>query len=298
MNNHRFDLRFVREVFRAVSAAGVDYVELGYRNSRKHFPPDEFGIWKYSSDEDISNAVDGIESGTKISVMADVGRCRIEEIKPAAESPVDMIRVASYVKNIGEAIALANTFADMGYETTLNIMAISRDGGPELTEALRRIREESRALVIYIVDSFGSIHQRDVENLVTRFRDILENRKIGFHGHNNLQLAFGNTIEAVLRGVDFVDGTVHGIGRAAGNCPLELLLGFLKKPGSDLKPILELISREFVPLKEKLEWGYVIPYALTGMANEHPRSAMELRKSSRKDDYAEFFKSLGKRDRT
>jgi len=295
INNHRFDHRFVREVFRAVSAAGVDYIELGYRNSQRHFPPEEYGAWKYSCDADILKAVEGIETRTKISVMADVGRCRIEEIEPAERSPVDMIRVAAYVKDIGEAIALANSFADIGYETTLNIMAISRDCGPELTEALHRIHEESRALVVYIVDSFGSIHQRDVENLVARFREILKTRKIGFHGHNNLQLAFGNTIEAVFRGVDFVDGTVHGIGRAAGNCPLELLLGFLKKPGSDLRPILDLIAREFVPMQGKLEWGYIIPYALTGLANEHPQTAMELRGSARKDEYGEFYRSLRER---
>ena len=89
-----------------------------------------------------------------------------------------------------------------------------------------------------------------------------------------------------------VDGTIYGIGRAAGNCPLELLMGFLKNPKFNLKPILDVISKEFIPLREKMEWGYLIPYAITGMFNEHPRAAMDLRKTDKKEDYKEFFESL------
>jgi 4-hydroxy 2-oxovalerate aldolase len=78
----------------------------------------------------------------------------------------------------------------------------------------------------------------------------------------------------------------------SGNCHLELLLGFLKNPKYDLKPVLDLIAAEFIPLRETLEWGYTIPYAITGMRNEHPRSAMALRASENKDNYSEFYESL------
>jgi len=89
-----------------------------------------------------------------------------------------------------------------------------------------------------------------------------------------------------------VDGTVYGIGRAAGNCPLELLLGFLKNPKYDIRPILNLISKEFVPLRQQIEWGYIIPYAITGMLDEHPKMAMALRQTDQKENYAEFLESL------
>jgi 4-hydroxy 2-oxovalerate aldolase len=297
INNHRFSRELVRAVYRAVAEAGVDYVELGYRNSREQFPPEDYGAWKFSSDKDIEEATAGIESRTRISLMADAGRCRVEDFQPAASSPVDMIRVASYVKDIDEAIALSNTFADMGYETTINIMAVSRDSGRELDDALRRIEDRCRVDAVYVVDSFGALYRRDVEALVDRYRNALKSKKIGFHGHNNQQLAFANTIEAIDGGVDLVDGTVYGIGRAAGNCPLELLLGYLESPVRDLKPVLGLIEREFIPMREELEWGYIIPYALTAMENEHPRAAMELRQSERKDDYVGFLDSLMKRDK-
>ncbi len=292
INNHDFDHNFVRAVYKAISEAGVDYMEMGYKNTKRLFSPKEYGAWKFCDDDVIKKIVDGIESKTKISVMVDVDRVDIEDIKPAKESPVDMIRTAAYVKDIDKAICLVNHFAEKGYETTINIMAISRDMGPELEDALRQIEEESKVNVVYIVDSFGALYQEPVEYLVKKARAILKTREVGFHGHNNQQLAFGNTIEAIIHDANYLDGTVYGIGRAAGNCPLELLMGFLKNPKFDIRPILDLISKEFIPLRNKIEWGYIIPYAISGMLNEHPKTAMALRKSEKKENYKEFYESL------
>jgi len=292
INNHDFDERFVREVYRAVSRAGIDYMEIGYKNSKELFSSKEYGLWKFCEDEVLKRVTDGIESTTKISVMVDVGRVKLEDVKPASESPVDMIRTAAYVKDIDKAIFMSNHFADKGYETTINVMAISRDQGPELEEALHQIEEESRINVLYIVDSFGFLYQETTEHLVKLAKDIIKTKEVGFHGHNHQQLAFGNTIEAIIHGANYLDGTVFGIGRAAGNCPLELLIGFLKNPKFDIRPILDLISKEFIPLRNKIEWGYIIPYAISGMLNEHPKAAMALRKSHKKESYREFYESL------
>lgn len=293
VNKHKFDTRFVREVYRALSMAGVDYMEFGYKNSKELFSTKEFGAWKFCDDDDIKKVIDGIESQTKISVMVDVGRVNLDDVKPAEESPVDMIRVASYVKDIDKAISMINHFNDKGYETTVNIMAISRDKGHELDETLQQVEEECKQLkVVYIVDSFGSLYQETTENLVNRFKAIVKTKEIGFHGHNNQQLAFSNTIEAIIHGANYLDATIYGIGRAAGNCTLELLIGFLKNPKFDIRPILDLISKEFIPLREEIEWGYIIPYAIAGMMNEHPRTAMALRESENKDDYRGFYDTL------
>ncbi len=292
MNKHQFSYDFVKHVYKALSEAGVDYIELGYCNSKKQFPPKEFGPWKFCADEDILRVIDGVESNSKISVMADVGRVDMDDIKPASESPIDMIRTAVYVKDIDKAIYMANEFDDKGYETTINVMAISRDQGPELDEALEQMEKECKCEAVYIVDSFGALDQENVQHLMTRFKKGLKSKEVGYHGHNNQQLAFSNTIEAIIQDARFLDGTVFGIGRAAGNCHLELLLGFLKNPKYNLVPVLDLIADEFIPLKETLEWGYNIPYAITGMRNEHPRSAMALRASDDKDKYSEFYESL------
>lgn len=292
INNHDFDARFVREVYKALSAAGVDYMEVGYKNSKRLFSPKEFGKWKFCDDDDIKKIIEGIESNTKISVMVDVDRVDVDDVVPRKDSPVHMIRVASYVKDIDKAIYLVNHFADKGYETTVNIMAISRALDNELTECLQQLEEESKAGVVYIVDSFGALYQETTEFLIKKAKSILKSKEVGIHAHNNQQLAFGNTIEAIIHNANYVDGTVYGLGRAAGNCPLELILGFLKNPKFDIRPVLDLISKEFIPLREKIEWGYIIPYAITGILDEHPRSAMALRNSDKKENYREFYEKL------
>lgn len=197
MNNHKFDDSLVRETYKALSAAGVDYMEIGYKNSRKLFSPKEYGKWKFCDDNDIRDITKGIKSKIKISVMVDVGRVDMDDVKPKKESPVTMVRVASYVKDIDKAIFMVNQFADKGYETTVNIMAISRAQDFELNEALHQLEGECKANIVYIVDSFGSLYQETTEFLVKKFKSILKTKEVGMHAHNNQQLAFGNTIEAI-----------------------------------------------------------------------------------------------------
>ncbi|THB66302.1 MAG: nucleoid-structuring protein H-NS [Gammaproteobacteria bacterium] len=292
VNDHQFDLEFVRDVYKAVAASGADYIELGYKNSPKLLSPEQYGPWKFCDDALLEQVVEGVETDSKISVMADIGRVDMDTVRPASESPIDMIRVASYVKDIDKAITMTNVFDDMGYETCINIMAISRDQGPELEEALHQIEEESKAQVVYIVDSFGSLYQETTEHLVKMFGNILKTKEVGIHAHNNQQLAFSNTIESIIHGANYLDATVYGIGRAAGNCTLELLIGFLKNPKYDIRPILKLISDRFIDLRKELEWGYIIPYAIAGIMNEHPREAMALRDSDKKDEFLEFYDNI------
>ncbi|MDO8535544.1 MAG: aldolase catalytic domain-containing protein [Candidatus Omnitrophota bacterium] len=292
MNNHKFTHEFVRAVYRAISESGIDYMEIGYKNSKKLFSPKDFGKWKFCDEDDIKRVIEGIPSKTKLSVMVDVDRVDFNDVPVKKDSVVSMVRVAAYVKDIDKAIFLVNHFADKGYETTVNIMAISRALDNELTEALHQLEEECKAPVIYVVDSNGALYQESVEFLVKKFRSILKSKEIGMHAHNNQQLAFSNTIEAIIHNANYVDGSIYGLGRAAGNCPTELLLGFLKNPKYDIRPILDVISKEFIPLREKLEWGYVIPYAITGILDEHPRTAIALRESNKKEDYREFYESF------
>jgi 4-hydroxy 2-oxovalerate aldolase len=292
MNNHNFDLHFVREVYKALSEAGIDYMEIGYKNSQRLFSAKEYGKWKFCKDQDIQDVIQGIESKTKISVMVDVDRVDVDDVLPKPDSPVDMIRVATYVKDVDKAIYLVNHFADKGYETTVNIMAISRALDNELTECLQQLEKECKAKIIYIVDSFGSLYQETTEFLVKKAKSILKSKEVGIHAHNNQQLAFSNTIEAIIHEANYVDSSIFGLGRAAGNCPTELILGFLKNPKYDIRPILDVISKEFIPLQKKIEWGYFIPYAITGILDEHPRTAIALRESDKKENYREYYESL------
>jgi len=291
LNKHKFSFELVQKVYKALSIAGVDYMEAGYKNSAQMFSREEFGPWKFCDDDLLWKIKEGVEKGPKISVMADIGRADMSKIKPKSESPYDMVRVACYARDIDKCIAMVNEFHNFGYETTINIMAASRDSGHELDEALDQAEKESQANVIYIVDSFGYFYQEHIDKLVKRYRKWIKTKSLGFHGHNNQQLAFSNTIQAIINHVDYLDCTIYGIGRGAGNCTTELLLGFLKNPKFDIRPILDIIASDFIPMQKEqnLEWGYIIPQMITGVFNAHPETAIEMRKSKDKENYRDFW---------
>jgi len=296
MNNHLFTDDFLSAVFRAVNSSGVDYIELGYKADESQFSRSEYGSMKFCSEKDIEKVINGEEVKSKISVMVDIGRVDPSIIPQKSESLIDMMRVASYVKDIDKAIDLANQIQAKGYEVTINLMAVSHARERELDEALMQVEKESNLDALYLVDSFGALYSEQISHLAKKYKSLMPTKEIGIHAHNNQQLAFANTIEAIIQNVNYLDGTIFGIGRAAGNCPLELLLGFLKNPKYDLRPILEILESHFVQLKGEIEWGYTIPYMITGILDLHPRAGMKLRKSERKDDYIGFFDSLAQSD--
>ncbi|MFH1616231.1 MAG: aldolase catalytic domain-containing protein [Planctomycetota bacterium] len=292
INNHYFTDDFVRAVYRALSEAGIDYMEMGYRSSRQYAPPTDFGPWKYCDDEKILEIIDGIESQVKLSIMVDAHRVSDQHFAPVDESPIDMVRVATYVKDIDKAIAIAQRCHDLGYETTVNIMAISTETQFHLIEALDQLAVIPID-VVYVVDSFGHFYCEQIEFMVKLFREHLpEKTEIGVHCHNNQQLAFSNTIEGIIHNANYVDGSLFGIGRGAGNCPLELIMGFLKNPKFSLVPIMKVLQDHMIPMREEIEWGYIIPYVITGILNRHPKAAIDYRKTENRDKYAEFYEEL------
>ncbi len=292
-NDSHFTVETVRAVYQAICASGVDYVELGYRNSKEMFDPAQFGPWRFCDEDMLRKVTDGIDPrSTKVAVMQDAHKAVAEDVLPCDESVVDMIRVATYVKDVDKAIHLARNATDKGYECTINIMAISVEGGPFLHEALQQFEEETDALAIYVVDSFGALYSEEIQFLVETYKKYIKTKEVGVHAHNNQQLAFANTIEGIIREANFVDGTLFGLGRGAGNCPLELLLGFLKNPKFNIVPILDVISNVILPLRKDIEWGYHIPYVLTGILNQHPLAAMKWMTSDKKNDLVDFYNEL------
>ena len=288
MNKWQFDDKFVKHVYNALGEAGIDYMEIGYLSSEKAFCRKEFGPWRFCAEDDLKNIIGKGEKKIKLSAMADIGRIEPEDIPPKSESSLDMIRVACYVHQVDTAIDLAHHCLDKGYETTINLMAVSTVGLRELEEALADLAK-SRVPVIYLVDSFGAFYSEDIEHLAKKYMDSLPGKTIGIHAHNNQQLAFANTIAAVISGINFLDATLYGIGRGAGNCPLELLISFLKNPKFKVRPLVEVIEKQILPWQEKIDWGYFVPYMVTGVLNQHPRTAMAHMESENKNKITDFF---------
>ena len=292
VNNYHFSDDFVRAHYETCVAAGVDYMEIGKNVSPTIMSEAEYGPWNFCKEEDIRRIVGENKTNMKIAVMSDIGRSLKEELRPKSESVVDMIRIATYVHQIPAAIELIEDAHAKGYETTVNIMAISKSFDDELDEVLAQLAK-TPVDVIYIADSFGSFYPEQIKKLTEKYLKVAQEsgKKVGIHAHNNLQLAYANTLEAMIYGTSFLDVTISGLGRGAGNCPLELLIGFLKNPKYQLMPVLKFIEEYIVPLEKQLDWGYSIPYMLTGQLNEHPRAAMKAR-DEKDTKYREFYKNL------
>ena len=291
MNKWQFDDKFVKGVYDACVEAGVDYMEIGYISSEKAFNRNEVGPWKFCADNDLRRIMGNNDTKLKISAMADIGRIDFDDIPPASESLIDMMRVACYAHQTDKAIELAHHCMDKGYETTINLMAVSKVNERDLDEALTDVAQ-SRVPVFYLVDSFGSMYCETIEHLLKKYKAALPEKEIGIHAHNNMQLAMSNTITALMGGATYLDATLLGMGRGAGNCPIEILTAFLKNPKYRLLPLLKAIQEEILPWQQKIDWGYHIPYLVTGALNEHPRSAMAWMDSDRKSDFVAFMKEM------
>jgi 4-hydroxy 2-oxovalerate aldolase len=299
VNNFDFHDDFVRNLYTTCTEAGVDYMEFGYKSSKKIFAPSKFGIWKFCNEDDIRRIVDENNSPLKLSVMADTGKTDYhEDILPKQQSAIDMIRVATYIHQIPSALDIIKDAHDKGYETCVNLMSISLVSESELDDALEML-SRSEAECIYLVDSFGALYSEQIRALTRKYLQVAEQtgKTIGIHAHNNQQLAYANTIEALVMGASYLDATVAGLGRGAGNCPLELLLGFLRNPKYNIRPVIKFIQENIPALQEKgVAWGFNIPYMLTGQFNLHPKIAIDYLDSKDKNDYLSFFDKLMNED--
>lgn len=290
VNDWDFSVEFVQDMYRGLSAAGVEYMEIGYKNSEKLLKGGASGPWRFLNESFLRDVITK-KTDTKLSALVDIGRVDENDILPREDSLLDLIRVACYIKDVDKGLELVQKFNNMGYETSLNIMALSHVMENELVEAFEEINK-SPVDVVYIVDSYGSMDHKDIDYLVTKFQRLLPEKELGLHMHNNLQLAFANTIAGASKGVTFLDSSVYGMGRAAGNCTTELLLSYLKGARYDIRPVLEIIEKHMITMRQKWDWGYLIPYMIVGALDEHPRTAMAQLSSDERNNFVDFYDRL------
>lgn len=273
LNNWDFTKKTVKDICRNLSKTGVDMVELGFRNKKAdgvHSP------WCSASEELVNEMLDGV-SGLHVALMVDYGKHDMSLIPDSKKSQVKMYRVACHKDGISGAISLCDDIRSRGYVTSLQLMGIAAFSDDDIRSIVKPIRASSLDYV-YFADSYGSLFPQDIERYVKLLKG--SRKKIGFHAHNSLQLAFANTLEAIRCGVDIVDGTIYGMGRGAGNLPLEVLITYLEKTLKNKRynsmPIFDLIDRYFAGLQDKFKWGYSLPYMLSGILEVHPNYAKRI----------------------
>lgn len=295
VNDHLFEDGFAKAIYDACVAAGVDYLEMGYKASKKLFSRDKCGAWKFCDEDDLRRIVGDNPTPLKLTAMADAGKSDWHtDILPKKDSVLSMIRVAFYANQVPEAVDMIKDAADKGYEVSANLMAVSTVSETELDQALEVIAQ-TPASVLVVVDSYGSLYAEQIELLVKKYQAFGQQtgKEVGIHAHNNQQLAFANTIEAIIHGANRVDASMAGLGRGAGNCPMELLIGFLRNPKFHIRPIYQVIQEHLLPLSRQVEWGPYPQYNITGQRNEHPRSAIAARSNgANRDNYVDFYDKL------
>lgn len=293
VNNFAFSDEFVKDLYQTNIKAGVDYMEFGYKADKKIFNVDDFGKWKFCNEDDIRAIVGDNDTNLKIAVMTDVGRTNYkQDVLPKKDSAIDLVRVATYAHQIPTAIDMIEDAKNKGYEVSVNIMAVSKVNDDDIQNCLNELCKSS-VDIIYLVDSFGAFYPEQIRKLTDLYVNMAEkyNKKIGIHAHNNQQLAFASTIEALTHGASYLDATICGMGRGAGNCFMESLLGFLKNPSYSLAPVMDFVAKYMLDMKKNYTWGYDIPYLLTGVLNSHPSTAIKFLKDGR-TDYSTFQQEL------
>jgi 4-hydroxy 2-oxovalerate aldolase len=278
--DYPFDM--VCAYLRAVDDAGVDYAEIGYRS----LEAEEFaGTYHFASDDLIATLPP--TRRTKLAVMIDAKEFANREsavdalFGNAAESRVRLVRVATSLRHCASAVAVVGRIRARGYMVSLNLMAVGSIARQDLPAALRQLAA-CDADVVYVADSFGSMLPCDVRAVGCLLG---ASCSWGIHLHNNLELAFANALEAVETGATWVDASILGMGRGAGNLRMELLLQYLEtrvhRGGVDAGPIHAFISRELEGLHRKFGWGPARPYVVSGMLPVHPMFAQVLIGSAR-----------------
>jgi 4-hydroxy 2-oxovalerate aldolase len=266
--NWDFDQHLVDDYFRSLNQLPIDYIEIGYRSKpMKEYLGEYFYCPMYVIDK-IKKICD-----KKLVIILnekDVTKDQLPDLLGPLRGKVAMVRMAIDPKNFQRALVLAEEVKKMGFEVGFNVMYMSNWGShKDFIQQLKFM--DGITDYFYMVDSFGGVYPADVVNTIQMVRE-QTNVALGFHGHNNMELALINSLTAIEHGVEMIDSTITGMGRGAGNLKTELLLTVLnsqQKLELDFNP-LSVVVDGFTNLKKQHLWGTNLPYMFSG-ANSLPQ---------------------------
>lgn len=271
--NWDFSDELVDNYLKAFNELSVEYLEVGYRSKQLEGYLGKYFYCPVSVLKELKS-----KSNKKLVIILnekDVRADDAEELLLPIKSYVTMVRMAIDPKNFKRALALAKRVKELGFEVAFNVMYMST--WKEEKEFLNLISEvDDVADYFYMVDSFGGVYPEDVKETIALLRSKTK-VKLGFHGHNNLEMALANTLTAIQEGVDIVDATITGMGRGAGNLKTELLLTVLQsqnKLSFDYNALTKVVS-DFTALQNQYDWGTNLPYMVSGANSLPQKQVME-----------------------
>ncbi len=291
-NNWDFDNDLYTNYLEKIALSNVDFVELGLRN----FPKDDFlGAFAYTT-EDFLNSI-SLPNGPVYGVMVDAKTILSSNlaIKDAISrlfvdsknSKIGLVRVAAHFNEVDKCEDIVNALHDLGYMVGLNLMQAGGKDSDIILEKVKLISNWDSLDVLYFADSLGNMGSNEVSRIIKLIKEFWA-KPIGIHTHNNMGRALNNSIVAISEGATWIDSTVTGMGRGAGNTQTELLLTHLNNFGSEkrfnLQPIYDLVIRKFEKLQKKYNWGSNLLYYLGAENNVHPTYIQNLLTDQRYND--------------
>jgi 4-hydroxy 2-oxovalerate aldolase len=271
----------------ALRKSGVHLIEVGFKSPHTHKSKEFEGLFRYCNESLLSSLIS--HKDTRYSFMVDAKEFLVDgKVDPAlvreciperSESVFSFARVATYYASLPGSLDLMSTLRDKGYNATINLMGMSLLSEKDFDNSLQLIAD-AKPHVFYFSDTFGDLVPDQIAGTIDHIRKIY-NGFLGIHTHDNNGLAFANTIKAIEYDIDFVDSTVMGMGRGAGNLRTEQLLLYLyfKQGYTHLNPgeLLDVIDTHLVPLHNTYHWGWDYTYMLSAMQNIHPMYCQNLR---------------------
>jgi 4-hydroxy 2-oxovalerate aldolase len=281
-NKWDFDSGLVNDYLLSMARAGVDYVELGLRQFRN----DQYlGASAYTTYEYLARL--SLPDGPTYGVMVDAKtilasgdsqeECVNELFKDRSEEKIGLVRIAAHFHEVSECFPMVCALKAKGYLVALNIMQASLRGSSELTAVTKVVSDWDKVDVLYFADSLGSMGADDIGRVYKAMRYSWSG-DIGFHAHNNMGEAIANVNCAIDLGCVWVDGTVTGMGRGAGNAELEYLLQQpqIQPKAKELDDLSGLVINYFEPLKKQHGWGLSMAYYSSARLGIHPSYIQEL----------------------
>ena len=282
-NNWDFEASTVDKYIKAMIGTKVDYVEIGFRNfSQNHF----LGAYAYSTDNFLNNIKD-IEK-LNIAVMSDASIFLGDKLdikkkvsllyNPKDKSPVSLVRIATHYKDVEASKDIFLTLKELGYSVALNLMQTGGKTAIEIESVVKIISSWNVVETLYFADSLGNMDNEEVISII-KVLNTCWDKELGIHTHNNKGKAISNSLVALSHGVTWVDATVQGMGRGAGNGATEDLLRDINNTNGNFyypENLYKLALEEFDVLQKKYQWGHSLLYSLAADYSIHPTYIQEM----------------------
>ncbi|MCR4689074.1 MAG: aldolase catalytic domain-containing protein [Saccharofermentans sp.] len=275
VNDWQFGHSNLISIYERLASTGVDYVEIGFLDDRRPLDINRSIFPDTSCYRKIWGKAKARPK--KVCAMIDYGTCSLEHIEPSAESGIDAIRVIFKQHKLKDAMAFCAEVKKLGYEVFSQLVSVTTYSDEDLVEMCKVVNEVEPA-ALSMVDTYGLLEPSSLLHIFSIIDDNLKpGITIGFHAHNNFQLAYANCIAFLSRKETrhdiLADGTLYGMGKSAGNAPLELLAMQLNEHfGKDYKidPMLEAIEESIMDFYKKSPWGYKMFFYLSAKNKCHP----------------------------